>query len=72
MPRKESSVPSGPMSLFKKRSTLYGPSLRSRSSSWSVGFRSSPIEDFNVEELANKNGKLVYGPVSVFNGKFVN
>lgn len=62
-------MPSGPMSIFKKKR----PSLNgSRSSSWSMGerFKSNPVEDFTVEELGGKSGHLVYGPVSVFNGEF--
>lgn len=70
MARKETPVPSRPLSLFKKRSSLNGGSLRSRSSTWSVSerFKSNPIEDFVIEELGNKSGHLVYGPVSLFNG----
>lgn len=45
--------------------------MRSRPTSWSVGdiFRSSLVENFVVEELGGKSGNLVYGPVSLFNGK---
>ena len=54
--------------MFRKRS---GGSFRPRSSTWSVSerFKSSPIEDFVIEELGNKSGHLVYGPVSLFNGE---
>ncbi|KAF8420125.1 hypothetical protein EV426DRAFT_260744 [Tirmania nivea] len=65
-----SPATSGPLSLFRKRSSSHGNSFRSRSSTWSVSerFKSSPIEGFVIEELGNKSGNLVYGPVSLFNG----
>lgn len=73
MARKEATVSSGPMALFKKRPTFAtgGGILRSRSSTWSVSerFKSYPIEEFVIEELGNKSGNLVNGPASVFNGQ---
>lgn len=29
----------------------------------------SPIQEFKIEELGGQNGKLVFGPVAVFNGR---
>lgn len=71
MPLKDAMLPTGSRALFKKRSSLPGGGMRSRPTSWSVGdiFRSSLIENFVVEELGGKSGNLVYGPVSLFNGK---
>ena len=71
MPIKDAMLPSGPRALFKKRSSLPKVGVRSRPTSWSVGdiFRSTLIENFVVEELGGKSGNLVYGPISVFNGK---
>lgn len=30
----------------------------------------SCVEDFKIEELGGQSGKLVFGPVSVFNGQY--
>ncbi|KAI5791603.1 hypothetical protein DFH27DRAFT_613819 [Peziza echinospora] len=71
MPKKAPTMPSGPRSMFKKRSSLgSNPMASLRSSSWSVPemFKASSIDDFVVEELGGRSGNLVYGPVSVFNG----
>lgn len=29
----------------------------------------SPVQEFKIEELGDQNGKLVFGPVAVFNGQ---
>lgn len=31
--------------------------------------RESLVTDFKIEELGGQNGKLVFGPVAVFNGE---
>ncbi|RPB27995.1 hypothetical protein L211DRAFT_477566 [Terfezia boudieri ATCC MYA-4762] len=67
MARREGTGSPGPLSMFTKRSSFHG---RPRQSTWSVSerFKSRPIEDFVIEELGNKSGHLVYGPISSFNG----